>query len=184
MMDPFEPTPVSQPSREMCIQQILDEHRSMAYEALDDLMYETFLAIGRLLAASGTPPERAVGGLSLYELRQILRHCEADDLADWLAAGADRDKSLYLRDFLNLGRLQMTELRSRYPRAFTKWTPEEDDSLLARYHQQTESGRQVSWSELASAFQRNPNALRLRLGQLGIDLGKDAGRPGRFGSRS
>ena len=184
MMDPFEPTPVSQPSREMCIQQILDEHRSMAYEALDDLMYETFLAVGRLLAASGSPPDRAVGGLSLYELRQILRHCEADDLADWLAAGADRDKSLYLRDFLNLGRLQMTELRSRYPRAFTKWTREEDDTLLARYHQQTESGRQVSWSELASAFQRNPNALRLRLGQLGIDLGKDAGRPGRFGSRS
>ena len=149
----------------------------MAHEALDDLMYETFLEIGEVLAESEEVPGKAVGGLSSFALRQIRQHAQTGDLAEWLASGADGDKSLYLRDFLNLGKLQMTELKSRYPRAFTKWTPEEDEGLLARYQKESEGGRRVPWGRMATDLGRNPNALRLRLEHLGIDLGPEAGRP-------
>ena len=174
-MESFTQPLVSQPSRETLVQQVLDEHRSTALDALDDLMYEAFLEVGRILAERD--PDARIGGLSPFSLRQIRRHCAAGDLADWLSAGADGDKSLYLRDFLDLGRMQMTEFKARYPRAFTKWTPEEDDALLNQYQQESQDGRAVSWSGMAAVFGRNPNALRLRLEHLGVRLGSDAGRP-------
>lgn len=178
MMD-YEQQPVTPPSRETRIQQLLKENCSLAHEALDDLMYDTFQVIGELLAATEDVPDKAIGGLSAFALRKIRQHSLSGDLADWLVAGADGDKSLYLRDFLNLGKLQMTELKARYPRAFTKWTPEEDESLLARYRKDSEGGARVPWSRMATDLGRNPNALRLRLEHLGVDLGQEAGRPRR-----
>lgn len=174
-MESLAQTPPSQPSRETLILQVLDEHRSTALNALDDLMYEAFLEVGRLLAERD--PDGRIGSLSAFSLRQIRRHSAAGDLADWLSAGADGDKSLYLRDFLDLGRIQRTEFKARYPRAFTKWTHEEDDALLSQYQQGVQAGRAISWSGLAATFGRNPNALRLRLERLGVQLGPDAGRP-------
>ena len=173
----------SQASLETRIQQILDEQRSMAYEVLDDLMYETFLQVGQALTEEGHDAEQlqAIGGLSSYALRQIRQHTAAGNLTDWLSGGADGDKSLYLRDFLNFNKLQMDELKVRYPRAFTKWTDAEDEALLARYHQEAQNGQRVSWGDMAKQLGRNPNALRLRLGHLGIDLGPEAGRPRRAG---
>lgn len=185
--------PVASPStREARIQEVLDEHRSLAHGALDDLMYEAFLEIGRILntpeeaagesqAGSVPVPTLPVGGLSAFALRQIQHHAAAGDLADWLAGGADKDKCLYLRDFLNLGKLQAEELRLRYPKAFTKWTDDQDQALLAQYRQATEGGRSVNWRQFSEPFGRNVNAIKLRLERLGINLGAEAGhsrRPG------
>ncbi len=179
--------PVASPStREARIQEILDEHRSLAHGALDDLMYEAFLEIGRILntpeeaagesqAGSVPAPVHSVGGLSSFALRQIQHHTAAGDLADWLAGGADKDKCLYLRDFLNLGKLQAEELRLRYPKAFTKWTDDQDQALLANYMQAAEGGRSVNWKQLSEPFGRNVNAIKLRLERLGIHLGAEAG---------
>lgn len=170
-------------SREIRIRQILDEHRNLAFEALDGLMYESFLQVGQALTEEGHDAEQlqAIGGLSSYALRQICQHTAAGNLADWLSAGADGDKSLYLRDFLNFSKLQMDELKGRYPRAFTKWTDAEDQALLARYQQEAQNGQRVPWGTMAKQLGRNPNALRLRLEHLGIDLGPEAGRPRRVG---
>ena len=167
---------VPQPSRETRIQQILKENCSIAHEALEELMYEAFLEVGNVLAETEEVPVKAVQGLSAFALQQIRHHTLSGDLADWLAGGADGDKSLYLRDFLNLNKLQMVELRTRYPRAFSKWTPEEDETLLTRYQTESEGGKRIPWGRMASDLERNPNALRLRLEHLGIDLGSEAGR--------
>jgi len=185
--------PVTSPSIwEARIQEVLDEHRSLAHGALDDLMYEAFLEIGRILntpedaadgsQAVGAPvPGHSVGGLSTFALRQIQHHAAAGDLADWLAGGADKDKCLYLRDFLNLGKLQAEELRLRYPKAFTKWTDDQDQALLAEYRQAAEGGKSVNWRQLSEPFGRNVNAIKLRLEHLGVNLGAEAGRSRRPG---
>jgi hypothetical protein len=191
-METIEKPAASPSTREARIREVLDEHRSLAHGALDDLMYEAFLEIGRILntpeeaagdnqAGSAPVPAMPVGGLSAFALRQIQHHAAAGDLADWLAGGADKDKCLYLRDFLNLGKLQAEELRLRYPKAFTKWTDDQDQALLANYREATEGGRSVNWRQFSEPFGRNVNAIKLRLERLGINLGAEAGhsrRPG------
>ena len=190
-METIEKPVASPDTREARIQEVLDEHRSLAHGALDDLMYEAFLEIGRILSTpegeaggEGQPvsiPAQSVGGMSAYALRQIQHHTAAGDLADWLAGGADKDKCLYLRDFLNLGKLQAEELRMRYPKAFTKWTDDQDQALLASYRQAAEGGKSVNWRQLSEPFGRNVNAIKLRLEHLGVALGAEAGhsrRPG------
>ena len=168
------PLPASQ-TVEARIQTILDEQRAQAHDALDDLMYESFLEIGALLSAPDTPA-RAVAGLSPRTLQLIRQHHDAGDLAEWLAAGAGGTKSICISQFLNLNALQMQELRARFPRAFTKWAAEEDQTLLAQYQDATAQGQKVNWGALAGRFGRNVNAIKLRLEHLGVNLGPDAGR--------
>jgi hypothetical protein len=179
MMEPIINPDNSQISRETQIQQILDEHRSLANEALDDFLYEAFLEVGALLTKTGDSdgPIRAAGGLSSHALQRIREHVAAGDLADWLSVGADGDKSLYIRDFLNLGRLQAEELRARYPRAYSKWTDAEDEALLSSYQQVAQPGQRIPWSRMAEQLGRNPNALKIRLGHLGVDLGPETAHP-------
>ncbi|MBR6183244.1 MAG: hypothetical protein IKQ76_01610 [Bacteroidales bacterium] len=167
------PLPASQ-TVEARIQAILDEQRAQAHDALDDLMYESFLEIGALLSAPDTPA-RAVAGLSPRTLQLIRQHHDAGDLAEWLAAGAGGTKSICISQFLNLNALQMQELRARFPRAFTKWAAEEDQTLLAQYQDATAQGQKVNWGALAGRFGRNVNAIKLRLEHLGVNLGPDAG---------
>ena len=150
------------------------------HKAVYKAKYENYLPKSQArFAETEEVPEKAVEGLSAFALRQIRQHTLSGDMAEWLADGADGDKSLYLRDFLNLNKLQMSELRARYPRAFSKWTSDEDETLLTRYQTESEGGKRVSWSRMATDLGRNPNALRLRLEHLGIDLGSEAGRPRR-----
>jgi len=56
----------------------------------------------------------------------------------------------------------LEEIRRHHPRAYEKWTPEEDE-LLAR-----EYGEGVSLSELAMKHQRKIGAIRSRLNKLGL----------------
>lgn len=71
------------------------------------------------------------------------------------------------------------KIRERYPRAYERWTPEEDHSLQMQF----QNGVKVS--ELATCFQRKLGAIRSRLKKLGLISG-DAGcqeilRRGRWG---
>lgn len=186
MMEPILNPATSQIPRETRIQQILDEQRSLAHEALDDFLYDSFLAIGTLLAETGDTdgPIRSVGGLSSHALLRIREHVAAGNLADWIAAGADGDKSLYIRDFLNLGKLQAEELRARYPRAYSKWTDAEDATLLSCYRQAAQPGQRIPWSRMAEQLGRNSNALKIRLGYLGVDLGTEAAHPRWMGGKA
>lgn len=184
-MESFNPSLPAAPSREARIQAILNEQRALAHDALDDLMHEAFLEIGALLSApdgAGAPetaPAHAVAGLSSRTLQMIRQHHDAGDLAEWLTSGAEGNKSTCISQFLNLNAMQMQELRVRFPRAFMKWTDDEDRALLSLYQEATAQGKKVGWGELARTFGRNANALRLRLEHLGVDLGDEAGQPRR-----
>ncbi|MEG3849140.1 hypothetical protein QT971_17440 [Microcoleus sp. herbarium19] len=57
---------------------------------------------------------------------------------------------------------QNEKIRQKYPRAYVKWTREEEDNLKNEYA----SGREIG--ELAQRFQRQPAAIRLRLQKLGL----------------
>lgn len=54
------------------------------------------------------------------------------------------------------------EIRQKYPKAYIKWTEDEDNTLKNEYLQ----GNTVD--ELASIFQRKPSAIHSRLKKLGI----------------
>ncbi|MGL5064697.1 MAG: hypothetical protein ACRC62_32340 [Microcoleus sp.] len=57
---------------------------------------------------------------------------------------------------------QNEKIRQKYPRAYIKWSREEDESLKNEYA----SGQEIS--EIAKKFQRQPVAIRSRLQKLGL----------------
>lgn len=57
----------------------------------------------------------------------------------------------------------LDEIREKHPKAYEKWSPEEDDKLLKEYAQ----GRKIQ--ELAIMFQRNDGAIRARLKLLSVN---------------
>ncbi len=57
---------------------------------------------------------------------------------------------------------RMAAIKERHPRAYEKWSAEEDDSLRALH------GDGHSLSEIADRLQRQPGAIRSRLTRLGI----------------
>lgn len=57
---------------------------------------------------------------------------------------------------------QNEKIRQKYPRAYVKWSREEDDNLKNEYA----SGQQIG--EIAQRFQRQPAAIRSRLQKLGL----------------
>lgn len=54
------------------------------------------------------------------------------------------------------------EIRQKYPKAYEKWTEDEDTHLKDEYTQDK------TVKELADIFQRKPNAIRSRLQKLGL----------------
>lgn len=188
-MESFNSTSLpSTPSREARIQAVLNEQRTFAYDALDDLMHEAFLEIGVILSSQAADPDvsealpdKPVSGLSAKTLQLIRQHHDTGDLAEWLSSNAGGNKSLIISQFLNLSALQMQELRTRFPRAFMKWEEGEDAALLSAYQEETAQGQKANWGRLVERFGRNSNALRLRLEHLGIDLGDEAGHSRRNG---
>ena len=139
-------------------------------------MQAAFLEIGETLSGEPDVMTHSVRGLSPFALRRIFQHTHDGDLEKWLETDNSGEKEQCLLDFLNLGRLQMKSLQARFPRAFTKWTEEEDQALLDEYKRHSKEYRTIHWSELSDQFGRNPNALKLRLEYLGKNLGADAGR--------
>jgi DNA-directed RNA polymerase specialized sigma24 family protein len=55
------------------------------------------------------------------------------------------------------------EVRREYPKAYDKWTPDEDADLKKKHAQG------MSVSELANFFQRRSSAIRSRLAKLGLE---------------
>jgi len=57
---------------------------------------------------------------------------------------------------------RMAEIKSKHPRAYEKWTDDEDDELRLLFR------RGVSNSEAAKHFGRQPSAISSRLNKLGL----------------
>lgn len=172
--------PVS--SLETSLAKLLNPLRSAAHDAVDDLMTEAFTALSEVLVrtirASDLRPsfDKSICGLSPALLRQLYEKGVDGTLKIWLPEALRRDRYRLLTDFLDLYRLRIGEFRTRFPKAYAKWSLEEDTVLLERYKEVESKGTGCPWREWESLFGRNQNALKLRLGKLGIDLGDQTGQ--------
>ena len=156
--------------------EILSSHRKVADEAVADVMLDAFREVGALLAeteeAEGVVLEfdKGAGAFKPADLENALVHWRKQDLVEWFIGLSELERTTLMSRFLDYDRMRMQEFRARYPKAFMKWSAEEDAELSAMY-----SG-QCSWREMSAHFGRNTNALKLRLERLGFDLGANAGR--------
>lgn len=177
------------------IQRILDIHRCEAYEAVRVIMANAFQKIARVLlteerlAGSDITFDKMVCGLSADAMKDILRHGENGDGKEWLEGLFMENPSKpiggqalrLLMEFLDFERMRMASFKAKYPNAFLKWKSEDDERLLKEYGEALvrNGGTNITrsdWNRLSADFGRNVNAIRLRLGDLGLDLGKDAGQ--------
>ena len=182
-METIETLPVS--SLETQMQEILSPLRSAAHDAVEDLMQEAFTEVGKLLVRTTQESGKRISfnkqvcGLAPFLLKRIYEQTTAGNLSDWLAGNQDNDKFRRFSDFLDLFRMQQDDFRARFPKAYQKWTPEEDAELLRQYTTASDGEKKVHWDEVGRSFGRNANAIKLRLGKLGINLGAEAGIPRR-----
>lgn len=182
-------------SLETPLRKILSPFRSAAFDTLDDLMQEAFSEVGDFLIRAaneaGKPIafDRQTCGLAPFLLQRIAAFAQAGTLGEWLATNPDQDRYRRISDFLDLYRIQLGDFRTRFPKAYQKWTQEEDDALLRWYTAEQAGTRsegpegssrgKIRWREAEKDFGRNTNAIKIRLGRLGIDLGAEAGTPRR-----
>lgn len=182
-MENIETLPAS--SLEAQMHEILSPLRSAAQDAVEDLMQEAFTSVGKLLVSTARDSgkrisfDKQVCGLAPFLLKHIYDYSMAGELEDWLAGDPDNDRYRRFSDFLDLFRMQQEGFRARFPKAYQKWTPEEDAELLRQYAIASDGEKKVHWDELSHTFDRNVNAIKLRLGRLGINLGKESGVPRR-----
>lgn len=182
-METIDALPVS--SLEAQMHEILSPLRSAAQDAVEDLMHEAFAEVGNLLVSTAKDSgkrisfDKQVCGLAPFLLKQIYEQTSAGALEDWLAGNPDNDRYRRFSDFLDLFRMQQEDFRARFPKAFQKWTAEDDAELLRLYAAASDGEKKVSWNELGQTFGRNANAIKLRLGRLGVNLGDESGVPRR-----
>ncbi len=158
------------------LEAVLAPHRSIAYDALTDIMIEAlddvagFLNNDDCVGQDGWDFDRDTGGFRREQLEKVFLSGGGDRLLHWVAGMQEQDRMSLLMAFLNWDRLRMNDFRARYPNSFQKWAPSDDEALLEMYR----SGS--SWRTMSDHFGRNVNAVKLRLQHLGVDLGADAGR--------
>lgn len=156
--------------------EILSSHRKVADEAVADVMLDAFREVGALLAeteeAEGAVLEfdKGAGAFKPEDLEKVLVHWRKQDLVEWFIGLSELERTTLMSRFLDYDRMRIQEFRARYPKAFMKWSAEEDAELAAMYK------GQCPWREMSAHFGRNTNALKLRLERLGFDLGANAGR--------
>lgn len=169
------------------VSEILEEGRRIIDDAVDDLMAEAFERVCALIKAQEESTGKSVSfnssvcGLSRQVLEEIYSQSAEGSLTDWILNGASARIVSLRMAFLNYDRMRILDFKSSYPRAFTKWTEEEDAEVLRLYHAAlavgTPGSQRIPWTAISKRLGRNINAVKLRLGHLGIDLGPDAGIP-------
>ena len=158
------------------LEAVLAPHRSIAYDALTDIMMDALKDVSEWMNADecsgmdGWEFDRDVCGFRQEQLEKVFISGGGDRLLHWVAGMQEQDRLSLLMSFLDWDRLRMNDFRARYPNSFLKWSGSDDEALLEMYS----SGS--SWRTLSNHFGRNVNAIKLRLQHLGVDLGADAGR--------
>lgn len=158
---------------------VLEVQRCMIYETVEDVIMETFYEIGQLMMTqekiqgASLNFKKSMCGLPVDVLKDLRKHACEEDIPEWVASGAEGKRARLMLSFLDTNRLSQEDFRSKFPKAYTKWSDEEDITLMKMWSE----GQ--SWPSMSGVLQRNVNALKLRLEKLGVDLGKDAGVPRR-----
>jgi len=156
------------------LEAVLTPHRSIALDALTDIMMEALTEVGQVLNSELGPGDegwdfdRMVCGFRPEQMENILSYAESENLIQWVSTMSEQDRLSLLMAFLNWDRMRMNDFRSRFPNSFTKWTPSDDEALLEMY------GAGRSWQVMSEHFGRNINAVKLRLQHLGVDLGAES----------
>lgn len=152
--------------------------RNVAYRDVCATMEDFFENLGEILGGIEEEEreiltiDRPVAGFTTTMLKTVKETYADGRIRDWMESVSEGEKAELLMAFLNFDRLRMDNFKERYPKAFRKWTEEEDSELLAAYNSNPGG---IRWGELSKKFGRNTNAIKLRLGKLGIELGDEAG---------
>ena len=156
--------------------EVLAPHRSVAYDAVTDIMLDALTELSEYLngvgeeAGDGLLFDRPVCGFRPEQLEKVCAMGKENKLVSWMSVLPEVERMALMMSFLDWDRLRLQEFRQKYPKSFTKWEADEDEALLEMYP------KKKSWRELSSHFGRNVNAVKLRLQHLGVDLGAEAGR--------
>ncbi|MEG4342278.1 hypothetical protein QUB70_03170 [Microcoleus sp. A003_D6] len=119
----------------------LPQWGNLQQRQLTELQQKVDDALGRLSEEIAAIPNRVQAAVGDRNLPPDISEIENN---------ADRPKT------------QNEKIRLKYPRAYVKWTRDEDDNLKNEYA----SGQEIG--ELAKKFQRQPAAIRSRLQKLGL----------------
>ncbi len=151
--------------------------------AYDPALFDKLRALRRKLAAArNVPPYVIFGDRTLRQMAYYVPQT-SESLAQVSGVGAVKLEQLgeeFLAEIVAYAREHEIEerpisselpgsssgfdkIRQRHPRAYEKWSAEEDERLRAQYGQ----GRDVS--ELAELFGRQPSGIRSRLIKLGLE---------------
>ena len=151
--------------------------------AYDPALFDKLRALRRKLAAArNVPPYVIFGDRTLRQMAYYVPQT-SESLAQISGVGAVKLEQLgeeFLAEIVAYAREHEIEerpissefpgsssgfdnIRQRHPRAYEKWSAEEDERLRAQYGQ----GRDVS--ELAELFGRQPSGIRARLIKLGLE---------------
>ena len=151
--------------------------------AYDPALFDKLRALRRKLAAArNVPPYVIFGDRTLRQVAYYVPQT-SESLAQISGVGAVKLEQLgeeFLAEIVAYAREHEIEerpissefpgsssgfdnIRQRHPRAYEKWSAEEDERLRAQYGQ----GRDVS--ELAELFGRQPSGIRARLIKLGLE---------------
>ena len=158
------------------IRDVMAPHRSIAYDAVTDIMLEAFEELSDVLnekdlsGEEGWTFNRSVCSFRPEQVEKIMEIGKFREPVVWLSSLTEGEKMAMMMAFMDWDRLRMQEFRDKYPRSFTKWEPAEDEALLEMY------SRRLPWQAISGHFGRNVNAVKLRLQHLGVDLGAEAGR--------
>ena len=141
-------------------------YRCMALDSLEQTLKEGLEEIGRTLYVAGAEAgedlefDSGFCGLSPQNVETIFRNFSSGWTSEYLDTLSEGEKAGLILAFLGSDSLRMSRLRFRFPKAFSKWTDEEDSELLRR------NAAGESLGSISRAMGRNPNALRMRLEKL------------------
>lgn len=171
------------------ISDIVEEYRARAQDISEDIMAECFSLLGEVLSGNDSCclPSEYVAGLSPATLKALHDKASGEHFNDWLCLGMDGLFLPAFLEFMDFNALNRKAFRKKFPRAYCKWNREEDDELMRVYADADKFCEKMDgrlpddfWSSLSERFQRNRNAIKLRLARLGVDLGADAAPVARY----
>ena len=154
------------------LEAVLAPHRSIAYDALTDVLMdaleELLLLLKKEEAGEGFEFDKRVCGFRPEQIERLTKCGDSEKLLHWVSGMSEQERLSLLMAFLNWDEIRMREFRARFPNSFMKWNPSDDEELRRMY------AGGSTWRALSNHFGRNVNAIKLRLQHLGIDLGADA----------
>ena len=157
------------------IENVILPARKSVKELILSAMADTYTELGSVLdlALLEHPYEdlmfkSSVAGLSPQTILSVAENYGF--VEDWLYNLPEGISAGLLLEFIGSEKLRMDALRVRHPKAYTKWSEEEDSMLKKMYDEGT------SWEELSRVFGRAERSLKMRLQYLGYVLSADVWR--------